>query len=60
MERSNRRAASDIFRWPLLLAVLMAVGLASALFGNDGWDVLSWLAMAVPIGVMAWMALIRQ
>lgn len=59
MGRSIRRAASEVFRWPCFLGILMAVGLASALFGNDGWDVLSWLAMAVPLAVIAWMALVR-
>jgi len=53
-DRSGRQSAADIFRWPFWLGALTAAGMASALFGNDGWDVLSWLAMAVPIAVIAW------
>jgi len=37
----------------------MAVGMASALFGDGGWDVLSWLAMAIPIAVIARKALAK-
>jgi hypothetical protein len=55
--RTRHQTVSDIFRWPFWLGVLAAVGMASALFGNDGWDTLSWLAMAIPIAVIAWKAL---
>ena len=57
--RSRRQTVSDIFRWPLWLGALMAVGMASALFGDGGWDVLSWLAMAIPIAVIARKALAK-
>jgi hypothetical protein len=45
-----------IFLLPLVLAVLSAAGLASALFGNGTWDVVSWLALATPIAVAAYFA----
>jgi len=32
------------------------VGLASALFGNDHWDALSWIALAIPLAVLGWKA----
>jgi len=51
-----RRTAEDIFRWPLWLGVLTVVGLASALFGDGGWDALSWVALAIPLGVLGWKA----
>jgi hypothetical protein len=51
-----RHTAEDIFRWPLWLGVLTVVGLASALFGDDGWDALSWVALAIPLGVLGWKA----
>jgi hypothetical protein len=54
--RTHRQTAREIFRWPLWLGVLMAAGLASALFGDGGWDALSWLAMAIPLGIVAWKA----
>ena len=37
----QRHTMGEIFRWPLLLGGLTVVGLASALFGDDGWDALS-------------------
>jgi len=51
-----RQTIGDIFRWPLLLGGLTAIGLASALFGDGGWDALSWTMMAVPLAVLAWKA----
>jgi hypothetical protein len=51
-----RQTIGDIFRWPLLLGALTAIGLASALFGDGGWDALSWTVMAVPLAVLAWKA----
>lgn len=44
-----RRGLWMIFRWPLLLAVLSLFGLISALVGDDVYDLLSWLSLAVPL-----------
>lgn len=45
-----------VWGWPLLLAVLSASGLASALV-SDGWgDAWSWLALGFPVAVTAWCA----
>jgi hypothetical protein len=49
-----RQTIGGIFRWPLLLGVLMAIGLASALVGDGGWDALSWTVLAIPLAVLAW------
>src|SRR5262249_8082954 len=49
-----RLTTGEIFRWPLCLGALTAIGLASALFGDGGWDTLSWVAMAVPLAVLGW------
>ena len=51
-----RQTVGHIFRWPLLLGVLTAIGLISALFGDGGWDALSWTVMAIPLAVLAWKA----
>ena len=51
-----RQTTADIFRWPLLLGALTAIGLASALLGDGGWDALSWAVMAAPLAVLAWKA----
>jgi hypothetical protein len=42
-----------VFGPPLLLAVVSAIGLLSALLGDGIWDVLSWLALGTPIAVVA-------
>lgn len=45
---------SAVWRWPLLTAVLTVVGLVSALLGEGGvWWGLSWVALAIPLAVMA-------
>lgn len=49
-----RRSAAQIFRVPILLGALSAVGLVSALVGDDLWDALSWFALGVPSVVMLW------
>ena len=42
-----------VFGWPILLAVLGAIGLASALVGNGVWDALSWAGLAAPLLIIA-------
>jgi hypothetical protein len=43
-----------VFGAPMLLALVSAIGLISALLGDSIWDVLSWLALATPIAVIMW------
>lgn len=48
-----------LWGWPLLLGLLTASGLASALV-SDGWgDAWSWLSLGVPVLVMGWYGLRR-
>ncbi|MCW7536884.1 hypothetical protein OOT46_03325 [Aquabacterium sp. A7-Y] len=48
-----------MWRWPIALGLLSASGLLSALV-SDGWgDAWSWLALGVPVLVMAWFGLRR-
>ncbi len=47
---SNRR----IWGMPILIGLLSAVGLLSALLGDGMWDALSWLALAAPVVVTLW------
>lgn len=49
-----------IFGWPLLLALVSAVGLVAALIGDGVWDGLSWLCLAAPLGVLAWVLVARR
>ena len=42
--------------WPLVLGLLSASGLLTALV-SDGWgDWWAWLGLGVPVAVMAWFA----
>ncbi|QXI38868.1 hypothetical protein [Pseudomonas xantholysinigenes] len=34
-----------IFAWPLLIALLSAIGLFAALLGDGAWDSLAWLGL---------------
>lgn len=34
---------------PIILGVISAIGLLSALLGDDIWDVLSWLTLTLPL-----------
>lgn len=47
----RRQTLWQIFAIPLLLALLSAVGLVSALVSDGVWDALSWLTLAVPIAI---------
>ena len=49
MTARRRTSLAAIFAIPLLVAVVSAVGLASALLGDGIWDALSWLTLSVPI-----------
>ena len=48
------RGFRQIFGAPITLALLSTVGLISALVGDGAYDTLSWLALGVPIAVIAW------
>jgi hypothetical protein len=42
------------FALPALIALLSVVGLVSALTGDGVRDVLSWIALAVPVVAVGW------
>ncbi|WPB56815.1 hypothetical protein [Xylophilus sp. GOD-11R] len=49
-----------LWRWPLAMGVLSAVGLIAGLVW-DGWgDWLSWAALGVPVVVMLWFGWLRR
>ena len=50
--RRGRLSLRQVFAAPLANAVLSTVGLISALVGDDVWDVLSWLTLAIPVAVI--------
>ena len=50
----TRHGLSRIWRWPFALAMLTTFGLLSALLGQSGiWWALSWIALAIPLLVIA-------
>lgn len=52
--RRARLSLRQVFAAPLAIAILSGIGLVSALLGDDIWDVLSWLALTVPVVVILW------
>jgi hypothetical protein len=48
-----KRSLVRIFVVPSLIAGIVAVGLISALLGDDIWDRVSWVALAVPLLTIA-------
>lgn len=53
MKRRGPHKAWQIWRWPVVLATLIAFGLASALLGEGGfWWALSWMALTIPLVVI--------
>ncbi|HEY0236813.1 MAG TPA: hypothetical protein VGC86_17435 [Afipia sp.] len=54
MSGMTRRSPRLIWRWPIVLAVLTIFGLLAALLGQGGvWWMLSWIALAIPLIVIA-------
>ncbi len=45
---------AQIFRIPAILGVIGTVGLLSALIGDGAYDVLSWVALGLPVALVAW------
>ena len=50
--RRGRLSLRQVYAPPLAIAILSIVGLISALVGDDIWDVLSWLTLAIPPAVI--------
>ncbi|MHC5351629.1 hypothetical protein [Metapseudomonas furukawaii] len=47
-----RRGLWMIFRWPLLIGLLSAVGLVSALLDDGLYDALSWFCLGIPLALV--------
>lgn len=45
---------SSTYTIPTIVAVVSGVGLIFALLGDGIWDVISWLAVGLPLGIAAW------
>ena len=47
-------SARQVWGMPITLALVSAVGLASALLGDGIWDVVSWISLGAPIAIIVW------
>lgn len=56
----RRQTNGRIFAMPLLIGALSMIGLVSALVGDGLWDALSWIALAIPIGLCGYFLLKRR
>ena len=54
--QSSRR----IFAVPAAIAVISTIGLVSALAGDGLQDVVSWIALSIPILAVAWAMRVRK
>jgi hypothetical protein len=50
-ERRGRLPKWEIWRWPILLALLTAAGLAAALLADGAGDLVGWAALLVPTAI---------
>lgn len=44
----------QIWAAPIVLSIVSAIGLVSALLGDGVWDLLSWILLAAPVLVIGW------
>jgi hypothetical protein len=51
---NTRMSTSQIWGMPIVIGILSAIGLLSALLGDGVWDALSWAALATPVVVTLW------
>lgn len=50
-----------IWRWPIALGLLTAIGLVSALFSDGGpGDVIAWGALGLPLVLAGWLGIRRR
>ncbi|MCA1402203.1 hypothetical protein [Bradyrhizobium sp. BRP56] len=45
----SHRSLTQIFGAPLVIAIVSAVGLISALVGDGWWDAVSWVGLGLPV-----------
>jgi hypothetical protein len=52
--RNQSLSRGQIWGMPVLLGLLTALGVVSALVGDGLWDAFSWLALATPMVCLLW------
>ncbi|MDH1442400.1 hypothetical protein N5O88_01835 [Pseudomonas sp. GD03721] len=53
-------ARQSTFALPLLIGLLSAAGLFSALLGDGAWDAVAWLGLGIPAVLGLWPLLPRR
>ncbi|MGC4098131.1 MAG: hypothetical protein QM706_13535 [Nitrospira sp.] len=48
------QTSRQIWTAPIVLGIVSAIGLVSALLGDGIWDALSWVALTAPIAAILW------
>ena len=43
-----------IFAAPTLIALASLIGLVAALLGDDAFDIVSWIALSIPVIAIVW------
>lgn len=56
MNRALKSPFWKLWGWPIVLGVLSATGLLTALVSDAWGDVWSWIGLGVPVLVIAWFA----
>lgn len=56
MTRNAPTPFRTLWGWPIVLGLLTASGLATALISDSWGDWWSWIGLGLPVAVMAWFA----
>jgi hypothetical protein len=49
--RRSHQTLRQIFAAPLVIGILSIVGLLAALVGDNVWDAVSWISLAIPFAL---------
>ena len=51
---SIHQTPTQIWSGPIIIGVVSAIGLLSALLGDGIWDAVSWASLSAPMAIIAW------
>jgi hypothetical protein len=51
---SIHQTHTQIWSGPIIIGVVSAIGLISALLGDGIWDAVSWVSLSAPMAITAW------
>lgn len=50
----------DLWRWPIVLAVLTTIGLGAGLVSDGVGDWIAWIGLGLPVLVSLWFGVLRR